>query len=343
MAKFGKTWFGAIFVLVIGLGARTQAALPFSDYLARVTEASAIAQDVSKNDYGRSDELRLLERISALLPATEDVSRDNETIHVDNSWVLKAITSLEQDDESLRAVQLTDLAGRLKALEQNLKPTGPQARSREGQSQKLAGILAREDYQSPEKKESSIKGWLRSLKDKIAALLRKLFSSQAPDQPQLQSRSYAIFQIFLVLALMVILLWSAATLIGRFLRKRKDKEELPEPETREVLGEVIDPALSADDLLREARELAFQGKYRYAIRRAYIASLFALEQKGRIRLHRAKTNRDYLRELKFDSRAYPVISGMTASYEKIWYGNHPASQEDYSGFAELSRQVESLQ
>ena len=52
---------------------------------------------------------------------------------------------------------------------------------------------------------------------------------------------------------------------------------------REILGEQFDADVTADDLLKTAAEMARKGEYRLAIRRAYLALLYELEQRGKLR------------------------------------------------------------
>ena len=85
-------------------------------------------------------------------------------------------------------------------------------------------------------------------------------------------------------------------------------------------------------MLAQARALAKQGDYRAAIRRAYIALLYELEQRGKLRLHRSKTNRDYLEDLRSEQIIYPSFVALTRIFERIWYGHASATEFDFEGF-----------
>lgn len=110
-------------------------------------------------------------------------------------------------------------------------------------------------------------------------------------------------------------------------------------DVREILGEQFDADVTSDDLLKTAAEMARKGEYRMAIRRAYLALLYELEQRGKVRLHRAKTNRDYLGELQNEPYIYPPVASLTNNYERVWYGHGAATLEDYAGFIEQYREV----
>lgn len=118
----------------------------------------------------------------------------------------------------------------------------------------------------------------------------------------------------------------------RWLGTRNGRKEPGEPGPREILGEVISETATTEDLLTTARALAAQGDYRGAIRRAYIALLFELEQRGKLRLHRAKTNRDYLDALRDEAVLYPSFVALTRMFERIWYGHANATEFDFEGF-----------
>src|SRR5207253_1926102 len=121
-------------------------------------------------------------------------------------------------------------------------------------------------------------------------LLQRLLGSRGP---QAQPSQYTLNLVRLVLTsvLLVLFPWVLFKLFQRF---RARSQTVTEPTTREILGEQINEETTTEDLLASARVLAQQGDYRGAVRRAYIALLFELEQHGKLRLHRSKTNRDYL-------------------------------------------------
>ena len=143
----------------------------------------------------------------------------------------------------------------------------------------------------------------------------------------------------IIAALVASLIWATILLLRRFqLRQAKLKDDGIDT-VREILGEQFDADLTSDDLLRTAAEMARKGEYRLAIRRAYLALLYELEQRGKLHLHRAKTNRDYLGELQHESSMYPSVATLTSNYERVWYGHGAATMEDYARFIEKYREV----
>lgn len=319
------------------------AATPLENYVQRLEEAARLAADVVDNDYSDEVEAEQLRRIADLVPKTEDVTRDSDgkdLTHVDNAWVQQALENLDKADEDKRYEQLAELAARLGALSRSLRTTLEKQSLPESASarERLQQILARGEYQPEEEKDSAIQGWLKKIRQKINEWLAKLFFGKSPSLGS-NPGSLQVVRWIIILALVASLVWATVLLLRRFqLRQIKLKDEESE-EVREILGEQFDADVTADDLLKTAADLARQGQYRLAIRRAYLALLYELEQRGKLRLHRAKTNRDYLGDLKQDPYIYSPVVLLTNRYERVWYGDTAATPEDYSGFIDKYREV----
>ncbi len=92
---------------------------------------------------------------------------------------------------------------------------------------------------------------------------------------------------------------------------------------------ILADALEEDEWLRLATEKADSGDYRLAVRAVYLACLAHLAERGTIRLKRAKSNHDYLREARLRARNETTLLNAfgetTASFERIWYGEHAAT------------------
>ncbi|MEI6513336.1 MAG: DUF4129 domain-containing protein [bacterium] len=86
--------------------------------------------------------------------------------------------------------------------------------------------------------------------------------------------------------------------------------------------------------LNNARGLAQDGNYREALRAAYIASLLHLDR-ARIILYEPKnTNWEYLRQIQKSKRTEisQTLLPLTQSFDLFWYGERPASEDDYQQF-----------
>lgn len=332
---------GRIFLRAILLGCvilSAKAATSLLGYSQRVEDAAKMAADVADNDYGREQEADILQRITDLLPATEDIARTptgDDIVHIDNAWLHDAIKKLDAKDEGKRALQLTEISERLQALQKQLQASvqSVDAKAEDDPQARLKQILSRDEYKPDEKKESKLQAWFADIRRKIIDFFAKLFGGRKSSAPEIGGGSFSIFQILLVAGLVFVLVWAVVVLLRRFQFREarlQDDDELSG--VREILGEQIDADLTAEDLFKDATELARRGEYRAAIRRAYVATLYDLEQRGKLRLHRAKTNSDYLRELRTETQLHMPVSAMTNRYERVWYGNTAATGDDYAGF-----------
>lgn len=101
--------------------------------------------------------------------------------------------------------------------------------------------------------------------------------------------------------------------------------------------------LPEDEWLALARDLAARGDLRLALRAVYLASLAHLARRELVRLAAFKTNREYHLELLRRARAIPSLppefAATAAVFDRVWYGNHPASGE---ALAEAELRLEAI-
>ena len=128
---------------------------------------------------------------------------------------------------------------------------------------------------------------------------------------------------------------------------RSQPVPVPAPEVATATIDLEDEAVQAADLPEEgwlamARECAGRQDYRLALRAVYLATLAHLGQKNLLALGTAKTNRDYVRELRrraANEQLQQVFGQSVRSFEASWYGRHEAGE---SGFEEFQRNFETL-
>ena len=71
-----------------------------------------------------------------------------------------------------------------------------------------------------------------------------------------------------------------------------------------------------------------------------ISRCFAnFEQRGKLRLGRSKTNRDYLDAMRSEQRIYPTFSVMTNAFEHVWYGQERATEDEFREFVALYQEM----
>jgi len=89
--------------------------------------------------------------------------------------------------------------------------------------------------------------------------------------------------------------------------------------------------LPEDGWLALASEKAALGEWRLALRAVYLGSLAHLARRELVRLGSAKSNREYLAELRRRARAFPVVpeafGHCSRRFERVWYGNHEATPQ----------------
>ena len=310
--------------LFLSLLLPAEAATPWVDYRERVARASRMVAGLNTEE---------LDRIRALLPPAEEVKFGDAVVRVDNQWLHESLGALKPD--AARPAELARIAARLDALGRRLDEVAAGGSGRGDEGERLAQILARPEYRTQAGQESFIQKWVGKAADALLRLLLRLFtlgglSARAPGATTLN-----LLRLLVAIAAGVALAAGGAWLARRLRRAPPTRAGA----AREVLGEQIEGHLTPDDLLAQAAELARGGDARRAIRRAYLALLYELERRGRLRLHRAKTNRDYLDALRRWPDLYPPAEALTAAYERVWYGRREATGEDYANFVDRYRQV----
>ena len=278
---------------------------------------------------------RTLASVKNLLPETIIVNCGEELCTVDNSWLHEDLKKLELTSDDDWTSQLTHVIERLNSIEQRvgelLNPDGS-APSKATDKQRLSEILRRPEYQTTNKASSA----LARLFEAFARWLAKLFGRRLPAASGGRSMVGVLAQLLVVGLALGVLAYIAKLILPRVWRPRqKKKKEKAQP--RIVLGERLEPDQSAVDLLAEAEALAKSGQVRAAIRKAYIALLVELGDRQLLSLAQHKTNRDYLRSLRTLPALYPIMTGLTDSFERHWYGLTQATPNDWQDFREAYR------
>lgn len=329
-------------VIVLSASVVFAASTP-ADYAGRLTQAEQMVDELIEGEPSSGQVITVVTTIRQLLPLHEDVEVNGQFIRTNNAWLHDAIEQVVKnangDEEQLRSM-LVEIADRLYLLEQRVSALQPQtntpATTATNQHAELERILARPEYLPEEKKESTVQKWTNKLRDKLIELLARLFGGGRTSGGNLGAGTVSIFRIVITLVLLAAASLGLVKLLRRLHgRRKKEKDD----ESREVLGEELADDVTAAELLTNANELARQGDFRSAIRRAYIALLCEMEQRGKVHLHRAKTNRDYLDELKPEKTVYPTFSVLTGAFEHVWYGQEPATESEFNDFITLYQET----
>jgi hypothetical protein len=86
----------------------------------------------------------------------------------------------------------------------------------------------------------------------------------------------------------------------------------------------------SDDWAARARAQAAEQAWREAVHSLYWATIVMLEGRRLWRPNRARTPREYLHLLEPGSPRHQSLGGLTGIFERIWYGQRPATEDDYA-------------
>ncbi len=280
-------------------------------------------------------EREFLAEVPQLLPAEEKIEWQGATIETDYRWLTDKIIEYTEEvkNVSKKEAILTEIYERLDAIEQKidqLENPVAENRTKDEDKQKLAEILRREEYQKPEIQGESL---FQKIYRKFLEWIEYLFPR--PNLPETSPTDFQsvriILQIILyslVLGLIGFLLYKFAPFfVSRF--RQKEKKEKSE---RVIFGEKLLANENAATLFDEAEKLALNGNLRGAIRKGYIALLCELSDRKIIGLANHKTNRDYLRDVRKRRELYEGMNGLTANFERHWYGFDAVDETDWENF-----------
>jgi len=188
----------------------------------------------------------------------------------------------------------------------------------------------------------SLDTWLDANAETIARWWRRLF----PEDPELRKESDLSFSPFddiadvakgALVLLVVLLVIAILVLLFRTVRSKRhpqlEEAEVAPPAMPDLHREdIMADELPADEWLDLANELHARGEHRLALRALFLAFLARLADRRLLVIRKAKSNRDYERELRSRGGAEPVIvtffSQFRKSFDSAWYGNYPVAPEE---------------
>ena len=184
----------------------------------------------------------------------------------------------------------------------------------------------------------SIGQFVENLVDWVVELVRKIVEWLFPRDRHAESPASGLWGIpnlgllFLVLALVLSALGLGAVRIVRARRKTGSVESAAATAMPDLSDEnTRADELPEDDWTRMGRSLLEQGDMRLALRAFYLASLAHLAARGLITITRAKSNRDYERELRRRGHAIPELPALFGEnvgiFDRIWYGFHDVNAD----------------
>lgn len=324
-----------VFCCIFAVVTQAAASTPF-DYRQRLDKAKNLVDELRDylGDNDAESEYQTVEIILQAIPQGEKVTWQGGSIDTDNEWLkISLYQFLDEKDLEKRGAMLSAISDRLAAISSSVGELDKAIRSestKDSDKQKLAEILAREEYQKPQSKEESLfQKWWREFSEWLQNLFPKpsISPTTGPNLAPLK----LVLQVLVfaaVIGLIGFLIWRFVPYFSNRFRRKTKKEK----GGRVILGETIGENESASDLFDEAELLARQGDLRGAIRKGYIAVLCELADRKIVRLARHKTNLDYLRDLRNREQIYVGMSGLTNNFERNWYGLREAEPADWEDF-----------
>lgn len=103
---------------------------------------------------------------------------------------------------------------------------------------------------------------------------------------------------------------------------------LEEPDQNKVFFSEEEEIVQSRDISSLVATALEEGNFRLAIRYQYLMILRQLDRKGVISYESAKTNADYLREIR-QKNFQDQFKHLTRIYDFTWYGSFSAGKEDY--------------
>jgi septum formation topological specificity factor MinE len=324
-----------VLTALLFLSAGRASAIPISDYQQNLKKTITTLEALFEmeadppDDYQQGLDLAI-ESIRSVLPQSQTIETRDVSYNVDNSWLHKALDQVADPSADDHFEKLDLMIEHLQALESRIaeREAMPQrAESKEQAKARLESILARPEYIRGAKGPNAL---TRLIQD-FMKWLQKFFPQRTPMEPQGASRLNSVMQVVVIILALLVLLYVARLLFKRFkgsgtIKTRKKRQP------RIVLGERLEPDQTATDLLSEAEALARNGDLRAAIRKGYIALLVELGDRKLISLAQHKTNRDYLNSLRSAPHLHSKMRGLTASFERHWYGFDEATPNDWQDF-----------
>ncbi|HEX8499927.1 MAG TPA: hypothetical protein VF659_04980 [Pyrinomonadaceae bacterium] len=280
--------------------------------------------------------------VRGLLPRKERVGLGaGPAVEVDNTWLH---TELGESKRPLaygeRALVLRALAARLRSLEERLgeaeKPAADET-DRDAERGRLNAILRGREFDREARQEQG--NALQRLVERFLNWLKSLLPDGPAFTPGASPTASLATQVIVYGLCLAVLAYVARRL---WLRRRPGGGSRgPKRKARVVLGERLEADQTASDLLDDAERLARAGDLRGAIRKAYVALLCELGDRGVVRLAQHKTNRDYLNAVRRAAAPglYTQMLPLTFDFEVHWYGLRAASDADWESFRARCRKA----
>ena len=316
---------GITILLIILSAIEASAAARLLNYENRVVRAAEQIERI-KADKDYSEEG--VGYIKHLLPRTEPIEVEGREVSVDNTWLYVLLDSYAAEkDPQQRIAKLNEVAGRLRALDENLRRAEAATSEQGNPRDKVREILSRPAYQ-PEQ-ETAVGGFIKRVLREVRGFVGEVLSSLG----RLIGKLFGVSSGNGWVSKLVLLVVAASgLLVGARMIRRARVPGSKRKKTRTVLGEEIAADGTSHALGEAGLAAARAGDFRTAVRKLYVSLLYELFERNLIELDESATNHEYLNKV---SRFGPLVGPMrylTERFDCVWYGMFPSSEADFADY-----------
>ena len=252
--------------------------------------------------------------VSESLPEHWTVQDAGQQWQVPANWL--------RDDLAAKEIDYARIEARLTAMSESVFV--PPVAKEDGARGRMKAILDRDEFRPRE--NTWLEEWKAKIWRAIGDFLRKIFGGVA----RIPDVSDTFFRVLLI----ALAAFGIAFLARRLLFR--PQEDL----SYGLGGAPASPSRNTwIDFSRRASEAAAAGDYREAIRLAYWAGIYRLEELGQWRAERTRTHREYLRLLPKESSRFAPLAALTERFELSWYAGQPPTAAE---FEVVAHQLEEL-
>jgi hypothetical protein len=259
------------------------------------------------------------------LPSSWTIEDSGQRWESPTAWLDTALGNIEKDRDGA-ALQVAAMQVRLKALRAAAASFETRAPDDRASRHKLDEILARREFHPQEswfdRLKRKVEDWLDVAFQPIYNALRWLFRRM--HLPRMPDVSPPFLRI-LVTALLLGLIYFFSR---RYLFRPDRAAVAPVPESEKASRRAW------LDFSSRAAQAELAGDHREAIRLAYWAGIYRLEELGVWRAESTRTHREYLRMIPRDAAQREPLAAITRRFELSWYGGQPASADEFHNVAQ---------
>lgn len=308
-------WF-ALLVSALALGgiffaapAHADDPASLEDYRSAIADARAQVEQAKQQSSPAREQA--LAQAAATLGAIHTLQLESgATVEIDNAALVAQLADADKLFDSLE---------RLTALQAAMSAPVPPVN--QDQLDRLNTILSRPPF------AAASPNWLQGIVDRMLEYLDRLLSNTAR----------GIFDVRDLLVLLGIAVAGAVfVFLVRNLRRNLVAEEVLPPPL--VPGD----ARTSAEAFANAQRLIQARDYRGAVRQLYLATLYLLDQRERIKFDPSLTNREYLSLANGDAATLSALKPIIETFDRTWYGFEPISPQEFETYRERVEKVREL-